>query len=57
MQRRMESYSLQEEQARLSYSRMVRWPGQEDPLVALVISGVQPVQNVAGHVILEEGQH
>lgn len=39
------------------YSRVVWWPGQEDPLVALVVSGVQSVQNVAGQVILEERQH
>lgn len=51
----MESYSLKP--AWFSYYGVVRWPGQEDPLEALVVSGVQPVQNVAGHVILDEGQH
>lgn len=57
MPRRRESYSLKPAQAGVSYSRVVRWPGQEDPLVALVVSGIQPVKNITGHVILEEGQH
>lgn len=53
----MESYSLQAVWAGFSYSGDVRRPGQEDPLIALVVGGVQPVEDVAGHVVLQEGQH
>lgn len=41
----------------MSHRRLVRWPGQKDPLIALTVGGVQPVQNIAGYFVLEEGQY
>ncbi|KAK0147561.1 hypothetical protein N1851_012962 [Merluccius polli] len=34
----------------------LRRPGQEEPLVALVVGGVQAVQQVAGHAVLQQRQ-
>lgn len=50
-----QSYLLKPAFARCSYRRGVRCPGQEDPFVALVVSGVQPVQNVGGDLVVEQG--
>lgn len=41
----------------VSYRGLVWSVGQEDPLVALVVGRVQPVENVAGHLVLQQGQH
>lgn len=43
--------------AQRAYGSLVRRPGQEDPLISLIVGGIQPVQYVAGHIILKEGQH
>lgn len=40
-----------------TYRRLVRRVGQEDPLVALVVGRVQPVEDVARHVVLQQGQN
>lgn len=53
--RASQSYSLKPAFARGSYRRGVRCPGQEDPFVALVVRGVQPVQNVGGDLVVEQG--
>lgn len=37
-----------------SYRRLVRRPGQEDPLVSLSVSGVQAVEDVAGFLRREQ---
>lgn len=40
----------------VTHRRVVWGPGQEDPLVALVVGGVQAVEQVGGHVVLQQRQ-
>lgn len=40
-----------------TYRRVVWRPGQKDPLITLVIGGVQSVEKVRGHVILHEREN
>lgn len=39
-----------------TYRRLIRGPRYEDPLVALCILGVEAVQDVAGLLLVQEGQ-
>lgn len=36
----------------ISYGRVVRWPGDEDPLVSQTVGGVEAEQDVAGQLFI-----
>ncbi len=37
----------------VSYRRVVRWPGDEDPLVSQAVGGVQAEQDITGQLFIQ----